>query len=181
MRLLKDVVLFRTSNFSLGKRGIIYFGKNRTERFDDPQGKYGVCYLGVDAYACFIETFGQSRGINIVDRQQLTQRVIAEISLSGQLKLIDLTGAGLAMIGAAGEITAGHHELSQQWSRALFEHPEKADGIYYRARHDPERFCLALFSRHRAKLTVASSTPWSDASLAILLSEILDHYNFGLV
>jgi hypothetical protein len=51
----------------------------------------------------------------------------------------DLTGAGLAQIGAGGRLTAVTRRVGQQWSHAIWRHPAAVDGILYRVRHDPRR------------------------------------------
>jgi len=160
--------------------GILHFGRTMTERFDDPQGKFGVCYLGADDYACFIETFGKARRKEI-DRVLLSERGIAVVSTSSILKLVDITGKGLAHVGAAGEVSAGDHVLSQNWSRAFYDHPQEPDGIYYCARHDLSKWCIALFSRAKGKVRVASYMNLLDTRYQARLGQILNHYQFALL
>lgn len=160
--------------------GILHFGRSMTERFDDPKGKYGVCYLGADDYACFIETFGRARRKEI-DRVLLSERGIAEVSASTVLKLVNITGRGLAHVGAAGEVSAGDHILSQNWSRAFYEHSQEPDGIYYCARHDLSKYCIALFARAKGKVRVASYMNFLDTQYQARLGQILDHYQFALL
>ena len=41
----------------------ISFGRTGENRFDAPDGSYGVLYAGEDEYCCFIETCGQVTGV----------------------------------------------------------------------------------------------------------------------
>ena len=61
--------------------------------------------------------------------------------------VIKLMGAGLARVGATAEVTHGGlpYGVPQTWSKALRDHPVHCDGIAYRARHDDDAVCYALF------------------------------------
>lgn len=49
---------------------------------------------------------------------------------------------------------AAFYDVSQTWSKALFDHPVRAaHGIAYYARHDDEALCYAVFDRARAAIT----------------------------
>jgi hypothetical protein len=180
-----DAPLFRISNYSRGQSGVIFFGSRDVKyRFDDPQGVFGVCYLGLDEYAAFIEVFGQARKTTI-DSTFISDRSLSRISLSRPAKLINLTGNGLARIGATSEIFSGEHSLSQRWARAIYEHNENFDGILYPCRHDPSRKSAALFERDpRTDLVLeveAYTKLLSDNDSQVLLGNIMDHYAFGLI
>jgi len=43
-------------------------------------------------------------------------------------------------------LNTGDYRISQRWAHAFQQHPSQPDGIYYRARHDTERFSVALFA-----------------------------------
>jgi hypothetical protein len=127
----------------------LHWGKGRIYRFDDPQAEYGVLYIGSDECCAFIETFGDSRNAATeieVAREDLQHECIATIRPIEELHVVDLTGPGLSNIGADGRLCAGDdYALSQLWSRALWCHPDRPDGLLYRARHDQGRTSLALF------------------------------------
>ena len=92
----------------------IYFGRTGRNRFDAPDGEYGVLYLGDSLHCCFVETYGRSdRGERrIVTRQELAGRNLATVELSGALRVVDLTGAGLARIGADNRLGTGDYQGS---------------------------------------------------------------------
>lgn len=161
----------------------LFFGKTATNRFDAPRGQegsFGTLYIARDHFGAFIESFGDSEG-NTVSYTTLEQRSIAEIVIRQPIKAVDLTAHGAAWLGAAGEVTAGNHALSQQWAHALWKHPTNSDGIYYRARHDQSRFCLAVFDRAQNSITVASSIHLLDPTFRQRLGAMLNQYRFALV
>lgn len=166
----------------LARRGAVHFGKTGQNRFDDPLGKYGVLYASSDEYGAFIETAGQSTGRGVVTSAWLRQRVLSQIPLRRRLRLLDLTGRGLARIGADARLFAGDHDVAQRWSRAIWAHRSKPDGIWYPARHDPARLAAAVFGRAKAKLAKPLRRgKLTDPDLEELLDRILDHYGFGLI
>lgn len=106
---------------------------------------------------------------------------MSQLQSQRQLSLVDLTGSGLARIGADARLCNGEHRLAQKWALSLWSHPENVDGIYYRARHDPSRYCAAIFDRAQADITIAQTQScWSD-DFRETLAYILDTYEFGLV
>lgn len=158
----------------------LFFGRTGRNRFDSPFLDYGVLYAALEPDGSFIESFGDSAG-NLVSRSGLAERSISTLEIDDSLNVVDITGSGLARVGAAGEVTAGEHPLAQRWSQAFFEHRQNPDGIYYRARHDQDLFCVALFDRESTRLKTANSIPLMHHDFAPELGRILDKYDFGLV
>ena len=108
-------------------------------------------------------------------------RGLARIESNRPLRLVDLTGAGLARLGADERLCAGDYDVAQRWALALFRHPERPDGLYYRSRHDPSRLCIAIYERAQAALTAARLGGLAGPALATQLAELLDTYRFALV
>ena len=71
------------------------------------------------------------------------------IRVTRALRLVKFAGAGLARLGATAEVTHGGlpYDAPQAWSKAIHGLPSAPDGIAYRARHDDDAFCYALFDR----------------------------------
>ncbi len=160
----------------------IFFGRTGGNRFDAPDGTYGVLYAGEDEYCCFIETFGQVTGVPSVSGASLDQRSLAEITVAQTMTLIDLSAsAGLARIGADGRLMDGSHAVAQRWSAALRKHPTNPAGILYRARHDPAKLAFAIFECPADFFQVTSRGSLRNPRNLRLLGEILDHYQFGLI
>lgn len=114
-------------------------------------------YLGTDSFCAFVETFGQSmrrndQGISFVSEQDLARFCLCRIDATpgqGPLRLVDLAGAGLNRLGADGRLNTMTEDrgLPQRWALALYQHPQRPDGLFYRVRHDPARTGIALFDR----------------------------------
>jgi len=160
----------------------IFFGRTGQNRFDSPDQSFGVLYLGLDEHCAFIETFGQSTGIQIVTRKALDDRPLAYLTVTASLKLIDLaTTGGLTRIGADGWLLTGSHAIAQRWSAALRGHPTQPDGILYPPRHDLARRACALFDLPVTVFEVNEAGSLMAPAHTHLLAGILDTYGFGLI
>jgi hypothetical protein len=159
------------------KHSALFFGKLRRFRWDAPRAEYGVCYLGMSRAAAFIETFGQSP----VQTSELAARCITTVRPARPLQLVDLTGPGLARIGADGRLCTGQHSLSRRWSKALYDNRIAPDGILYRARHDPSESCCAIFDRVASSLKTVRSINLADRTFETFLMDLLKQYDFGLI
>ena len=151
----------------------LFFGRTGSNRFDDPLRRYGVLYAAVTGEGAFIETFGRRPGMDVVSRRQLAVRSVALIDATRRLRLVDLTGPGLAHIGATGGLASGPRPVAQLWSRALWEHPSRPDGLLFRARHDPSCLTVAIFSRAAHVIRAAPQGSLMDASVKPLLAAAL--------
>lgn len=160
----------------------VFFGKSGSNRWDDPRGSYGVLYSSKDDFGAFIETFGHATGIRLIEEDELDGHSLSEIAIGKSLQLVDLTGGGLAKIGADARIGDCDIDISKKWGSAFFDHPSSPDGILYRARHDPSRLSIAVFDRSSAKLGSSSLIVDSFMNPAheALLARLLDQYGFGL-
>lgn len=160
----------------------IYFGTGSGNRFDAPEGEFGVLYMAEDIFGAFIETIGQPTGTHRVAESTLRTHAVSRIHSSRPLHLIDLAASGgLVRIGADNGLCDGSHEISQTWSRALHGHPARADGILYRARHDPERLACALFDRCREIVREERLGTMDEPSLVETIGTILEHYRFDVI
>jgi RES domain len=163
-------------------KGPVFFGKTGGNRFDAPDGSFGVLYVGFDEYCAFIETFGQDTGIRVVTRRALAQSHLSYLEVTEPLNLVDLGATGgLARIGADARLLSGSHAIAQRWSASLRNHPSKAAGLVYPARHDAARKACALFDLSDSVLQVTNTGSLLDPRHALLLAAILDTYDFGLV
>ena len=168
--------------------GALHFGRTHTYRFDDPKGKFGVLYAGTDEYCAFIETFGQvlgpplpAAGLRYVTDGDLERRDLARIRTSSKLRLVDLTGAGLARVGADARLCSGDYRVAQKWSRAIHEHPSRPDGLVYPARRDPSRAAVAIFDRARPRLVSTALGTLMTPRNRPIRDGILSTYGLGLL
>lgn len=160
----------------------LYFGRSGHNRFDSPDGSYGVLYLGADEHCAFIETFGRSLGTNTVTEHALRDRQLVKVTSVRPITLINIADSGgLARIGADGRLCTGDRRVAQRWSKALRAHPCRPDGIYYPARHDLDRRACALFEDAGDSIRASSLGSLVDTALQSVLGGILDDYSFALV
>jgi hypothetical protein len=161
--------------------GPVFFGRTGRFRFDSPDHSFGVLRVGRDESCAFIETFGQDTGIKLVTRKALEERHLSYLKTARPLTLIDLARSGsVARIGADARLLSGSHAIAQRWSaalRALF----KPAGLLYPARHDPARNACALFDLPASVFDLTNAGSLEDSRHAVLLAEILDRYDFGLL
>lgn len=160
----------------------LFFGCTARNRFDAPDGSFGVLYVGEDPLGAFIETFGHHTGrTGSVTRQALAAKDLARVDSSRPLHLVDLTASGLAHLHADDRLTSGPIGLAQRWSHLFHRHPSAPDGVLYRCRHDPERVAAALYDRIAPDLEATSLGALSEPTHRGLLGEILHAYGFGLI
>ncbi len=175
----RGTVLFRLhqSNY-----GAIYFNPDPSWRFNDPSGiEYGVLYAVLDYYAALRETLKPDK-FNILSTDFLRSRCLSILMPKRDLRLVDLAGAGLTRIGADGRLTTGSYHIAQAWSQALYQHPDRVDGLYYCSRYDPSKLCVALYE-HRVersdleeqRVTAANLL---DPSFDLELQQFLDRYGY---
>lgn len=169
-------------------RGPLSFNRRSTGRFNAPAGEYGVAHLSTSPEGAFIERFGQSRqkdgrGVNLVTQTTLNASGLCLVHLAaeaGPLRLIDLTAHGPTLIGADGRLCTATDDpgLPQRWALALWRHPQRPDGLLYRARHDLSRVSIAVFDRAAPLLLPDPTT--NLLAQPDLLGAILRRYGFGL-
>src|SRR5262249_6756894 len=166
-----------------GRRNALWFGpapgKTPIHRFDDPMGRFRVCYLGTTVEACFAETFLRDPPVRILSLADLADRSIATIELLRELRIVTMRGPHLARLGATAEVAGGSsYDVSQAWSRTLWEHADQPDGIMCRSRHDDSSMSIAVYDRAKAALAIRSDRPLTEDP--VLLARLLKRYGLGL-
>jgi hypothetical protein len=148
-----------------------YGSKDSTWRWDDPDGDYGVLYLGRSPVGALAETLLRSPTDRDVLWSRALQKRQARFRLLEPLQLAKLHGEGLAWFGVtAAEIAEGDYTVPQGISQrvhAVFP----VDGIQYRSRFDNDQLCVALFDRADAKLELvvegdSIDKPWASQILS---------------
>jgi hypothetical protein len=157
-----------------------FWGRTGLNRFDAPHGEFGVLYASADHHGAFIETFGDALD-RTVTTTALRGRAWARIEPARGLRVVDLTGRGLAHLGADERLCSGDHRIAQHWSLALWRHSASVDGLSYRARHDPSRISVALFDRAASGVAVVRDGGLLDDRQRSVLAGILDTYRFALL
>jgi hypothetical protein len=173
-------LLFRTHGI---RRNPLSSGNLGLNRFDAPDGSFGVLYLGRDPFCAFIETFAHAAGTRAVTTTALKSKAITELKPARPILLIDLAESGtLVRIGADSRLFAAEYNVSQLWAKALHDHPAQAHGLLYPSRLDPMRQSVALFRDRDWKLTELSRQSWyAPGAQRIRLAEIAEHYSIQLI
>jgi hypothetical protein len=157
------------------------------DRFNAPNGEYGVLYLAADPFAAFIETFGASMvtaalELRLVSERDLARRCLCRIEVDDPpaIRIVNLAdGYGFSRLGIDGRIsTTKQRHVTRQWALALWRHPQRPDGILYRACNDPARLAVVLFDRVGDVLR--STCEHNLLRDPRLLAAMLDEYAIGL-
>jgi len=124
-------------------------GAPPSQRFHDPLGEFGVCFLGENASASFVETFLRNPPVRLITRVELARRGLTTFRVVRDLHVVKLYDEGLALIGCTADVTssARPYDVPQELSRALWAHSGQPDGIQYRCRHDNGLYAIALYNR----------------------------------
>lgn len=161
----------------------LFYGRTGQWRYDDPERTYGVLYVAAGLEGAFVEGCLHDSVVGtttpLLSERYLEQRCVAKIRFAGRLRLVDLSGPGLAAIGADARLCVGDYRIAQLWSRAIWGHPQQPDGILYLSRHNPAILCAAVFDRaseaHHEPLG-----PFLGPQLIHRTAALLDVYGVGL-
>lgn len=116
-------------------------------RFDAPNGEYRTLYAAATVAGAFVETVLR-RANRLISRTDVEQRAWSVLETNRPIKVAQLFGEGLIFHGVTSDICAGDdYRASQSLARDLFSTFDDLDGIAYRARHNNDEFCFALFDR----------------------------------
>ncbi|MDK2747258.1 MAG: RES family NAD+ phosphorylase [Brevundimonas sp.] len=138
-----------THRFHNAAFGPTYYDKSDAGRLNAPAGEYGVLYVAEKIDGAFAESFLRTPGATLLAQSFIDAKAYARLAWTRPLKLAQMYGQGLALLGATAEITHGStpYDASYEWSKAVHDHPEQPDGIAYRSRHDDDQLCYAVFDR----------------------------------
>ena len=127
----------------------LHFDRGRLGRMNAPDGGYGVLYAAADLRGAFAETFLRTPGRTLLPLDLIRRKSRARLRIRRALRLVRFAGAGLARLGATAEVTHRGlpYDAPQSWSKAIHDLASTPDGIAYRARHDDDAFCYAIFER----------------------------------
>jgi hypothetical protein len=160
----------------------VFFDKTPTRsRFNDPEGRYGVLYVAEALEGAYIETVQNHIPARVIPRTDLEGRVMARLRFPRPLRVVDLTGAGLARLGLDNRVSTMGHAEARLLSRQFFDHEQKPDGVRYRSKHDPEQISLAIFDRPDLLTPALLETwRWTDPERLELLLSWLERYDHGV-
>lgn len=138
-----------------------FYGRHdATWRWDDPNGAYGVLYVGLTQEGPIAETLLRRPAQKQIVWSQVEKRRWASFRATEALRLADLHGKGLSWQGVTvAEVSADHdgttypgaYTKAQAISADVHANTD-LDGLAYRSRFDPDQLCVALFDRADHKI-----------------------------
>ncbi len=139
-----------------------YGRKDATWRWEDPDGKFGVLYLGKTLVGPFAETLLRTPLDRDVLWDQVARRRAASFTTTRPIRLAKVHGPGLGWFrtttaGVSADFdpvdNPGAYAVPQQISAEIYN-TTRLDGIQYRSRFDSDEFCIALFDRADAAISL---------------------------
>lgn len=169
-----------------------YFNHTRKGyRFSAPNGEYGILYSAIDMEAgngmegAFVEGLVYDallQRARTFARTKLAEKQLSICTMSGPLRLLDLTGRGLAQIGRDNKLTVGSLRGTNRFGLQVFNHPAALDGILYPSRHNIDLRSVALFNRPSLpERHWVSLGPWDGPELWNDTLRLLEAYKLSLV
>ena len=136
----------------------LYYDRSRLGRMNAPDASYGVLYAAADLNGAFAETFLRTPGRTLLPLDLIRRKSRVTLRPKRPLRMVKFFGPGLAKLGATAEVTHSGlpYDAPQVWSKALHALPAASDGIAYRARHDDDAVCYAIFDRAESAIEEAS-------------------------
>lgn len=160
------------------RHGPVFFGPGAgvapTFRFDSATGRFGVLYVGSTLNGALAETILRNPQRLMIAMSEITTRSATRLVCDRALRVVAMHGPGLQALGTDNAISTGPYEPCGVWADALWDHPDKPDGIAYLSRHDPDEVCFALFERRPVAFAVDGT-----CVLSAMLNEVaavLDRY-----
>ena len=154
-------------------------GRAPAGRYDSASGRFGVLYSAQEFEGAFVETVLREPSRTLIGLSDITARALSVLAISTEVRLVDLTGAGLSRLGLDSRLLSGSYGPTRDWSDAFEAHPDTPAGILYPSRFDPSQLCVALFDRVAAHVQIASD-PAPLAEMLPEVAEILDRYGKAL-
>lgn len=145
----------------------LYYGRNGTNRYDDPARAYGVLYLGLDLPTALMESvFHKHRWLEdktrAISLQEIQSRMVRAVGVMTDLLLADLTAPGVMASCFSlnlEQLASRDYTYTQQVSarvHAMIDHDAQPlfDGVLYPSRNNYPAKSIALFERAGSKVRV---------------------------
>ena len=157
----------------------MFFGTTLGNRYDDPEQKVGVCYIGTSLTAAIVETILHSRsGINAVSENELRLKALAEITFTHDIELVWFSGTNLKKNQTTANIYTCPHPESQQWAGKIMQNPRNYAGILFPCSHNDQARSVSLFEGRAqiSEVVSAGTLDEIDETYEILLSHGVGTY-----
>ncbi len=135
-----------------------FWAAQAAHRFDSLSRSFGVLYCGDSPETAFAESvlhsgsnkWDERMGAYLPSESELAARHLVTYAhpYKTDLRLADLTGAGLKAIGLNNDVSSSmDYRFTQRLSDALHDHDVELDGIRYVSRQHNRNCCYAIFQR----------------------------------
>jgi hypothetical protein len=173
-------ILLRISR--AGHRDPFFWSRLGRNRFDLPDGRYGVLYTAQDLETCVLEVFGdrwlKERVLTVTS---LPKFEVLTFAVRRELRVADLTGPALNRLGTDANLFASNdYALTQAWLRQLMIHAQARDGIRDHSRKNPRKHNYAIYDTTLAKASLRLLERRPLSALPELYT-ILDKYEVALI
>lgn len=156
----------------------IFFGPGPnvppTNRFDSASPRFGVLYAGLTLRGALAETPVRNPQRLMGAMTDIVGRSVSGLVSDRPLRIVRLYGSGLQTVGTDNSISTGPYEPCGLWSDALWDHPDRPDGLAYQLCHDASEVCFAIFEKADVRL-IARATQ-SLSSMLGDVAAVLDSY-----
>ena len=165
-----------------GYREAFFWSRLGRNRFDLPDGRYGVLYTAQDLETCVLEVFGDRwLKVRVLTVTSLPKFEVLTFAVRRELRVADLTGPALNRLGTDANLFASNdYALTQEWSRQLMIHAQARDGIRYHSRKNPRKHNYAIYDTTLAKASLRLLERRPLSALPELYT-ILDKYEVALI
>lgn len=140
----------------------IFFGPGPnvppTNRFDSASGRFGVLYAGLTFRGALAETLVRNPQPLMVAMTDIVGRSVSGLVSDRPLRIVQLYGSGLQTVGTDNSIATRPYEPCALWWDALWDHPDRPDGLAYQSRHDSSEISLAIFEKPTSDLKLREPT-----------------------
>ena len=157
------------------RRAPLYYGRDGTNRYDDPARNYGVLYLGFDLPTALMESVFHKHQWDRESKRPITlaevhSRLVRVVGVLADLHLADLTAEGvmagyfglsLEQLASRGytdtqKVSVHLHAMLDNDGVPLF------DGVLYPSRNNYPASSIALFERAEKKVAVVEDIELAD-------------------
>src|SRR5258708_10562740 len=165
-----------------GYRDPFFWSRLGRNRFDLPDGRYGVLYATQDLETCVLKVFGD-RWLKerVMSVAALPNFEVLTFAAGQELRVADLIGPALNRLGTDANLFASNgYAVTQEWSRQLMNHAQARDGIRYHSRKNPRKHTYAIYDTSVAKASLRVPERGPFGALPELYT-ILDKYEVALI
>ena len=139
------------------EREPLWFGPGQgnppRNRFDAPDGAFGVCYFADSLGAAVLETLVRGRTCPLITRADLAARGGSAHGVAAPLRMLQLEGPGLSSFAVGADAVMGtSYEATREIAADVHARFGEVDGIQYRSRWDSGAVCWAVFERARERV-----------------------------